>query len=195
MIGAVQDGTDGLDGADGLDGLDGWLAEQRADAAIEERRRATWLRRRSEEGATFVGALVVAAERAQPVVLTTTAGRVHRGVIRVVGDDACVVRTGRGIVVVAIGAVATMRPVPEAPGPAGASPFVDDDVRGGRPGLTMLALLEDAVAERAEVAVVVQGVADPMVGTLTSAGVDVLTLDPGPVVVARHAVSEVLLAG
>jgi hypothetical protein len=148
-----------------------------------------------QEGATFAGALVVAAERAREVLLTTTAGRVHRGVIRVVGDDACLVRTGRGTVIVAIDAVAALRPAPEAPAHTGASAFVDDDVRGGRPGLTMLALLEDAVAERAEVAVVVQGLADPIVGTLASAGVDVLTLDPGPVVVARHAVSEVLLAG
>ena len=175
---------------DAFRGADRWLAEQRADAAIEERRHAGWVRRRTEEGASLAGALVVAAEQGRAVVVTTVTGRTHRGTVQVVGDDAVVVATAAGRVVVAMEAVVTVRPDPEAPRRG----LVDDE-RGRRPGLTLLALLDDAVAERAEVAVTVWGTAEPVRGTLAWTGADVLALEPGTVLVARWAVAEVLVAG
>jgi hypothetical protein len=76
--------------------LERLAAETRADDAVDERRRAGWLGRQAEEEATLAGVLVDLAERGGAIVVTTTAGRNHRGRVRAVGRDFVVVGTDPG---------------------------------------------------------------------------------------------------
>lgn len=194
-LGAVADGAEwgtdgnGAGGRTGLEAIDAWVAERRADEAIAERRRAWWLRQQADQAATLAGALLALAERNATVVVTTTVGRRHRGVVEVVGADVVGLGTDRGRVLVALGAVATVRSDPaERPVPAGDDRAVDA-------GVTLGALLADALEDRPAVTVAVHG-EPPVAGVLVAVGRDVVTVNPwgaatGPVVVALHAVSDV----
>lgn len=71
----------------GGDDPDRWLAEQRVDEAIAERRRLGWFGRQAGESATFTGVLRDLAERASPVVVDGAGGRRHRGRLVAVAED------------------------------------------------------------------------------------------------------------
>ncbi len=197
-LGPMTDGAGQTDGARrvmggtdpaGLEALDAWVAERRAVEAIAERRRAWWLRQQHERDATLAGVLLALAERAATVVVATTGGRRHRGTVELVGTDVVAVRTGRRRVLVALGAVATVRSEP------GGGPVPADGDRTVASGVTLGGMLADALEDRPTVTVAVHG-EHPVTGVLVAVGRDAVTVDPqgavtGPVVVALHAVSDV----
>lgn len=151
------------------DALERWVAEVRVAAAVDERRRATWLRRQLDADATLAGVLADQAERAAAVAITTTAGRRHRGELRVVGADFCVVRTTTGTdVVIRTTAVAVVRPAPGDPAPLG---------EARRPDQRTFA---DAVAALADLGARVVAMGGPggevVRGRLRAVGRDVVTV-------------------
>ena len=98
---------------DQLAELGAWAAEARADAVIDQRRRAVWLRRQAAEEATMAGVLIDLAERGRAVSLHTVAGHHHRGRITLVGRDVVgVVARDALVTLVRLDAVATVRPQP-----------------------------------------------------------------------------------
>jgi hypothetical protein len=66
---------------------DRWLADQRVESAIAERRRAGWLGRQAGESATFTGVLRDLAERGSVVVIDGAGERQHRGRLVAVASD------------------------------------------------------------------------------------------------------------
>lgn len=76
--------------------LDAWLAEARADEAIQRRVRQRWIEQQSAEGATLAGALLDLAEASTPVLITTIAAR-HRGYLRGVAPDFFALRTDQQV--------------------------------------------------------------------------------------------------
>jgi hypothetical protein len=173
------------------------LADAAADAASSERSQARLLRQVAEEEATFVGVAVDLAERGTGVVVRTSSGRAHRGVLLAVGRDFVVVRdpSGHGApAFVALVAVTTLRPQPGIGGGL--------DTAGARAAprdVSLAAVLTALAAERPRVQVgLVAGSAEPVAGELRSAGVDVVTVrldgDAGLLAhVPLAAVAEVLL--
>jgi hypothetical protein len=166
--------------------LEAWLAGLQVDEATQARARAGWLQRQAEEEASFVGVLADLAERERAIVLETTSGRRHRGVLRVVGADFCGLRTAHGLdVLVHYDAVVSVRPGPGEPGPAG------DRV------LAPLVRFVDAMAALADVGARVLAVpksGPPTVGELQSVGTDVAVLrldDRSRVYVRLASVGEV----
>jgi hypothetical protein len=101
-----------FDGPGGLaDRLVAWVAAARVGEAAAARSREGFLRRTAGEDATFAGVLVDLAERGAPVLVATTAGRRHRGVIQAVGADFCALRTAEGRdIVLAHRGIASVRP-------------------------------------------------------------------------------------
>src|SRR5688500_9679971 len=85
-----------LGGPDLLARLSTWAASVAADAAASSRARERWLRAAADEEATFGGVLLDLAERGAPVVVAGRAGRRHRGVVRAVGADFCLLRSADG---------------------------------------------------------------------------------------------------
>jgi len=111
-------GARGRGDDDVVAGLTRWLADQRADAAAAARARERWLRQAADEEATVAGVLLDLAERADRVVLTGVAGRIHRGAVRGVGEDFVALRTAGGDVLLRHDAVLAIRA--EGPPPSGA---------------------------------------------------------------------------
>lgn len=100
--------------------LEQWVADARVDAAAAERSRERWLRQIAEESASFAGLLLDLAERRLQVVVQGRGGRRNRGTISAVGVDFAAIRTASGTdVLVAFGAIASVRPDDRAGGPAG----------------------------------------------------------------------------
>jgi hypothetical protein len=148
--------------------LEAWLAGLQVDEASQSRARAAWLRRQAEEEATFVGVLVDLAERERAVLVETAAGRRHHGVLRVIGEDFCGVRTVQGTdALIRYDAITAIRPAPGEEGPSGD--------RLVAPVVTF----SQALAALADVGVRVQVVPTqgaPTAGELRSVGVDVAVL-------------------
>jgi hypothetical protein len=67
--------------------LERWAADARIEAAARRRARERWLRQQAEEEATLAGVLIDLGEHGAEVVVHTRTGRVHRGLIGVVGAD------------------------------------------------------------------------------------------------------------
>ena len=74
--------------------LDAWIAELRTDAAARSRSAVGAMKAVAADDATVVGVLSDLRERGAQVLLTTTAGRRHRGEVLIVGPDALVLRVG-----------------------------------------------------------------------------------------------------
>lgn len=168
------------------------LDEGRTGAGHAERARERSLRQAAEEEASLAGTLVDLAERGSRVVVRTEAGRIHAGVVEVVGGDYCVVRTDTGAAAhLLLAAVATVRPSPgERHAPASGD-------RGAAADLRLLEALGRVVHERPRVAVVIRG-GEIVVGVLRAVGADVVTVRPGsgtegPCYVAAGAITEVVL--
>jgi hypothetical protein len=143
-----------------------WAAAARVDEAAAARSRERWLRRQAEEEATLAGVLCDLAERRIPVVVQTTAGRRHRGRVAAVGRDFCVLVIGDGReLLVALAAVAVVRPEPGPRAPTGDRALTVE--------LGLLDALTHVNGER--VAAVTTG-GDTLVGEVRSVGQDVLAL-------------------
>lgn len=174
-----------------VDDLARWLAENRTDDAARTRARERWLRQQAEEEGTFGGVLLDLAERGSALVAHGVAERRHRGHLRAVAADFCVLRTVAGTdVLLAYRALAIVRPQPRE------ATVVGDRV------LTTERSLADALvglaADRPRVLVVTVG-GDSVTGDLRAVGTDVITVRTdgegrGDVYVALSAVAEVSLA-
>jgi hypothetical protein len=187
---AARDDADDID--DFLRPLDTVVQDAVAAEAAGERSQERTLRSIAASEGTLVGLLVDLAERSVPVVVRLVSGRSHRGRVLAVARDAVVLRDGpKPPVVMALGAVASVRPQPSG---------ADVEATGGRPaplGVSLAALLAGFADARPRVQVVAGG-DEPVAGELRSVGVDVLTLrldgDRGLAVhVALAAVHEVVL--
>lgn len=147
--------------------LEAWAAEATADETLARRRRERWLRTQADEEATFAGVLVDLAERARPVVISTRTGRQHRGRLRLVGADFCLLETDqRAAVFVSYRALASVR---QPPG--------DAPVGGDRTISLEIGLFETMhflVAERPRVLVVTG--TETTAGELQRVGADVVTI-------------------
>jgi hypothetical protein len=176
-----------------------WLSDAAADAAAAERSQSRLLRQAAEEEATFVGVAVDLAERAARVVVRTSSGRSHRGVLLAVGRDFVVVREPGGDgapAFVSLAAVTTIRPQPSG----GGSALLDASGSRAAPrDASLAAVLATLAVERPRVQVgLAGGGEEPLAGELRSVGLDVLTLrldgDAGRSAHVRlGAVAEVLL--
>src|SRR5690349_1871223 len=107
-------------GADPFAAILEGIAATRVDDAAMARSRMRWLVRQAAEDGTFTGVLVDLAERGEPVVVTTTAGRRHRGTVRAMGADFVALALSSGaIVLVALDAIAAVRTRPGVASVAG----------------------------------------------------------------------------
>jgi hypothetical protein len=186
----TSDGA-GILGGDLLAGLERWAAEGRVAEDARARSPLRWLAQQAEEEATFAGALLDLAERRASVVVSTIAGRRHRGTLRAVAADCCALRlTGGADVLLAYTGIAAVRPQGRAEGLGDRA--VGLDVR-------LVDVLTALVAERPRVLVVTGDPTEALRGELRAVGQDVLTLrldgDPASsALVAVAAVVEIALA-
>lgn len=168
-----------------------FLADQRADEAAAARTREHWLRQMASEDGTFAGALLDLAEQRRAVVVATTSGRRHRGAVRAVGLDFCVVAGAHGQVLVSRRAVTSVR-AETGPGPA--VPAGDRTVAVGAELVTTLAGL---AADRPR-AMVVTLAGEVLAGELRSVNTDSLSLrldgDGAVALVPADAIAEFSLA-
>ena len=153
------------------DELDRLLDETRADEAAAARARERWLRRQAEEDARLAGVLLDLAESGRVVAVTMAGGRVHHGILTLVGADCAVLHDqGGNPVHLALGAIASVVPEPGAPsGPATGE-------RAPASAATLLDLLLEISALRPGVQVVTRGSPQGLVGQLVAVGTDVLTI-------------------
>jgi hypothetical protein len=191
-----------------LGDLGRWAADARASEAASARSRDRWLRRQAAEEATLPGVALDLAERGHAVVLTTTAGRAHRGRLVAVARDVWVLRSDAfdgaggpdamaGTTFVAMDAIASLRAQPGGSGKPG------PEAAGARPmplAASMADILTELAVEHPRVRVVVTGEPEAMVGELRSVGVDVATLrvagePPTTVYVRLGSVSELSVLG
>ena len=159
--------------------LDAWVAEARIEGSAEARSRERWLRAAAEADATFGGVLLDLAERGQPLVATTTAGRRHRGTITAVGLDFVALRTASGAeVLLSLRALATLRTAPSADVALGERVVTSD--------LRLREVLGELAAERSRVLLVPAAAQDAVAGELRTVGQDVVTvrMDANPTATA-----------
>jgi hypothetical protein len=165
--------------ADGLAAaLARWAAEARVDEAGAARARERWLRQQAEEEATMAGVLCDLAERRVPVVVDTIVGSRHRGMVSAVAADFVVLRVERRDVLVALDAVAVVRPEPGVAAPVGDRPV---DV-----GLRLTDALAYLVSERPRVLVLLRS-GERVAGELRTIGRDVASIElDGPARAAAY---------
>ena len=183
---AADDLGDAFDGFDDLDGLAAWAAEVRVDDAIDQRRRAAWLRRQAAEGATLAGVLVDLAEQGRAVTVQTSVGQRHRGRITIVGRDVVGLRSIDGqVILLRLDAVVTLRPQP------GALPVTGDEPLDAT--TTLHRLLGRLHQGRDRVVMTMRG-GEALAGALVNVGHDVLSVTTdagGQVYVPLDSVIEV----
>ena len=186
----ADDGSDDLALDLALDELNRWVADAQVDEAVAQRRRTAWLRRQDDEAVTLTGVLTDLGERGNPVVVTSTTGRRHRGVIVAVGPDVIELQVTDGpLVLLALTALVSVRSHPD-----------DVAARGERPplatGITLAGALSRRAGDQGDVTVVaVNG--DVSSGTVLAIGHDVMTLrlhQGGVVYLALSSVAEVGVA-
>lgn len=179
-----------------LPDLSAALAHFVADATVDEAARSRSLerslRQQASEDASFIGVLLDLAERGRPIVLSTGGGRRHRGVVRTVAMDFCIIRTDTGTdQLVSYRALGTIRPLP-----------LEAETVGDRPA-TLDVDLTDALAylsdDRPRVRIGLIGEPDPHIGELRTVGRDVITLrmdgDPPPTAYVQVAlIAELTIA-
>jgi hypothetical protein len=179
----------------GLDArLDEFAADARVDEAVRTRARERWLRRQAEESGTVAGALADLRDAGVPVSVQTLAGSTHRGVVQSVGADHAVVADaqGRGVVVVVLAALTSVR---TGPGEAA--------VLGDRPSPASPAHLVDVLTQLADEQAVVRVVTaggEALGGVLRTVGQDVVVVEgagspPSVSYVPVGAVAEVVVDG
>ena len=181
----------GVMGGDLAARLERWAADARVDEAARVRSRERWLRRQAEEESTVAGVLADLMEAGRPVALHTRSGRRHHGVVRALGADFVALATGRGTVLVALAAVASLR------GQPGERSVLGD--REVAAGLHLADVAAGLAAERAPVLVVTAD-GEAVAGVLASVGRDVALLrgtgdPPATCYVPLAAVCEVAVEG
>jgi hypothetical protein len=155
------------DPTDPFAGLLRAIAADRVRDAATARARTHWLVRRAEEEGTMSGVLADLAERTEPVVCTTAAGRRHVGVLHALGADFVALRGGHGgTVLLASSALAQVQTQP------GTAPVSGD--RAVRLEQRLAEVLAELAGERPDV-VVGTGTAE-LRGELRAVGQDVVTL-------------------
>lgn len=179
---------------DDLEGLERWAADARAREAADARVRERWLRAQAEEEASLAGVLLALAERGETVVVTTVAGRRHRGVVTGVGLDFAALQAPAGVTtLVTLAGLGDTRVVEEGTRVRAAPSAAASDGAGGALGVRLADVLAQAAGQRPRVAV--QAGAASVVGDLRSVGTDVVSIradgEAGLVYVALASVSEV----
>ena len=155
-------------GDDLTDALHRFAAESQVDEAAAGRARQRWLEQQAAEETTFAGVLADLADRGRPVLVHTSAGRRHRGLLRARGADFVSISTDvGGDVLVALRAVTSVRSQPR-----------DGAAHSGRAvalELTFAAAVAALADDRPRVAV---ATADETTvnGQLRAVGQDVMTL-------------------
>jgi hypothetical protein len=174
---------------DGTGDLERWAADARAREAADARVRERWLQAQAEEESSLAGVLLALAERGDTVVVTTTAGRRHRGMVAGVWVEFAALQPAGGrATLVAFGALGDLRVVD---GARRSSPTTGDGtvVLGVRLG----EVLAQAAGQRPRISV--QAGVAAVVGDLRAVGGDVLTVradgDAGLVYVGLASISEV----
>lgn len=148
-----------------------WTADARADEAARARMHERWLRRQAEEDAHFSGVALDLAEAGTPVAVGLAGGRTLRGRLAGVGRDFWVLDPGGGpATLVAIGAIATVRPDPgQRARPAASERRAPLDA-------VLADVLAGLAGDRPRVRVTTAGGTDGLVGELAAVGADVATL-------------------
>ncbi|MDQ6928911.1 MAG: hypothetical protein M3159_09685 [Actinomycetota bacterium] len=160
----------GEDGRGDVDGIERWAADARAADAIDARVRERWLRTQAEESSTLAGVLVALAETATPVVVTTSTGRRHGGLVTMVGEDFFAVRRGEErVTLVAMAAVGSVEP----PSSKGSLPIEGERQPSSSP-VTLRDVLGHAVGDRPRL-MLYAGDARTT-GRLIAVGLDVVTV-------------------
>ncbi len=136
--------------------------------AAASRARQRWLEQQAIEETTFAGVLADLADRGRAVLVHTTAGRRHRGLLRALGSDFMSISTDVGSdVLVALDAVTSVRSQPR-----------DGAAHSGRAvslELTFAAAVAALAEDRPRLAVATTDEAT-VNGELRAVGQDVLTL-------------------
>jgi hypothetical protein len=174
---------------DGTGDLERWAADARAREAADARVRERWLQAQAEEGSSMAGVLLALAERGDTVLVTTTGGRRHRGVVAGVGVDFVALETAAGRpTLVAFGALGDVRVVD---GARRSSPTTGDTTVAL--GVRLGEVLAQAAGQRPRISA--QAGAATVVGDLRAVGGDVLTVradgEAGLVYVGLASISEV----
>jgi hypothetical protein len=149
--------------------LAGWVAGLAVDEAARSRARAYWLQRQAGEEGTFAGVLADLAERGRGVVVHLRNGRRHHGRAVLIGADFVAVRTEQHRdVLLALGAVASVRTRAGDPPTLGDRPVVAD--------LQLVEALAVLAEDRTRVIVRGDDAADAVHGELRGVGRDVATV-------------------
>lgn len=168
-------------------------ARWRADAAVAERRRGWWLSRQAEEEASLAGVLAELAGRGAPVALTVLGAGRRVGRVWAVGGEVVGLRAAGALdVIVAMSAVASVRPAVAADDGVGAGPTPVGDRPAPAASQTLGEVLAGVVDGRRRVTVTDRA-GERTDGELVWVGADVaLVRTPsGPVHVALALVAEV----
>lgn len=160
---------DPADSGDGLtEALHRFAAEAQVGEAAASRARQRWLEQQAIEETTFAGVLADLADRGRAVLVHTTAGRRHRGLLRALGSDFMSISTDVGSdVLVALDAVTSVRSQPR-----------DGAAHSGRAvslELTFAAAVAALAEDRPRLAVATTD-ETTVNGELRAVGQDVLTL-------------------
>lgn len=160
--------------------LERWVSDARARLAADSRVRERWLRAQADDEASLTGALLALAEWGDAVVVTTVAGRRHRGVLTGVGIDfVALAAGGQTLTLVALHALGQVRagaPGRGARSNAGPARSIAATPEGTDLGARMLDVLAQAAGQRPRLAV--SAGAEPVVGELRAVGADVLVMQP-----------------
>lgn len=175
---------------DGAGDLERWAADARAREAADARVRERWLRAQAEEESSLAGVLLALAERRETVVVTTVAGRRHRGVVAGVGVDFAALQAPAGTTtLVALAALGDVRVV-DGGRRSSATTTGDGAVELG---VRLGEVLAQAAGQRPRISV--QAGAVVVVGDLRAVGGDVITVradgEAGAVYVPLASISEV----
>ena len=173
---------------DGAGDLERWAADARAREAADARVRERWLRAQAEEESSLAGVLLALAERRDTVVVTTVAGRRHRGVVAGVGVDFAALQAPAGTTTLV--ALAALGDVRVAEGGRRSATTGEGTVELG---VRLGEVLAQAAGQRPRISV--QAGAAAVVGDLRAVGGDVLTVradgEAGAVYVPLASISEV----
>jgi hypothetical protein len=169
-----------------------FAARAEAEEAVRRIGQEAWLRLRTEESGHLGGLLVDLAERSDQVTLSLTTGMRRSGRIEALGSNLVALRlTGGELCLLSRSAITAIRLPPGGPALVGDRPVGDAVDR-----LDLRSALDRLVAEQPAVRVTVDGSPDPVPGTLTRLGVDLLMvscLDGSTVHIPLTAVVEIHL--
>ena len=168
--------------------LGAWSADFRVDEAARARTRERWLRQQATEEATFTGLLVDLAERRAAIVLRTTSGSAHHGVVTAVGADFVALRAPDGAT-----RLVTLRVVTAVEGADGMTLRELSGSRAEPADARLVDVLAQVAADRRRVLLVAES--ETFAGEVDAVGADVVRVRRGgsPVYVRLVSITEVAL--